>query len=132
MKYHTLLQMKVMAALPILFSLVFTILAITSCSQDAQNVKQMNQAERNASSNATADLPLRTISMPVEGMSCGSCVANVKKTVKALDGVQQVEVSLENRTAKITYAKEKVSSEQISRAITQKGYKTGEPVEIKE
>jgi copper ion binding protein len=132
MKYRTLLQMKVIAALPILFFLVITSLVISSCSQNAQNEKQINQAGRNGSSKATGDLSLRTVSMPVEGMSCGSCVANVKKTVKALDGVQHVDVSLENRTAKITYAQEKVSPEQISRAITEKGYKTGEPVEVKE
>ena len=37
---------------------------------------------------------LQTVSIPVEGMSCMSCAARVKQTLKEIEGVQHVEVSL--------------------------------------
>ncbi len=72
--------------------------------------------------------PTSTVTLPVEGMSCGSCVAAVKRTVKALDGVTGVEVSLEKRQARVRYQVGKVTPDRIATAIRQLGYRTGEPV----
>jgi copper ion binding protein len=68
-----------------------------------------------------------TIVIPVEGMVCFACAATVKKAVKSLDGVVDVEVSLEKRTAKVTYAANKLSAERIAAAINQAGYRAGMP-----
>ena len=70
----------------------------------------------------------REMTVPVEGMSCGSCVANVKQNLKPMEGVQQVSVSLEERTATLTYDPEKVTPAQVQQAINALGYKAGEPV----
>ncbi len=72
--------------------------------------------------------PTRTVILPVEGMSCGSCVASVKRTVKALDGVTEVDVSLETRQARVHYQEGKVTPDRIAAAIRELGYKTGAPV----
>ena len=61
-------------------------------------------------------------------MSCGSCVASVKRTVKGLAGVAGVEVSLETRQARIRYDESKVTPDQIAAAIRELGYKTGPPI----
>ena len=72
--------------------------------------------------------PTRAVTLPVEGMSCGSCVASVKRTVKALPGVTGIEVSLEKRQARVHYEEGKVTPDRIADAIRGLGYKTGEPV----
>ena len=69
----------------------------------------------------------RTVSIPVEGMSCVSCAARVKRTLKAIDGVQQVEVSLERREAVVRFLPDKVSPERLKSAIDALGYKAGTP-----
>lgn len=69
-----------------------------------------------------------TVSLPVEGMSCASCVASVKRTVKALEGVTSVEVSLAERRARVRYDESKVTPAQIAAAISELGYNTGPPV----
>src|SRR5258708_11835801 len=69
-----------------------------------------------------------TVSIPVEGMSCESCVASVKQTAKGIDGVRSTEVDLAKRRARIEYVEGRTSPEQISAAIRQLGYKTGTPV----
>ena len=68
------------------------------------------------------------MTIPVEGMSCNSCVANVKSTLKPMEGVEKVAVSLAERNATISYDPRKVTPEQVQKAINDLGYKAGEPV----
>jgi len=75
-----------------------------------------------------AATPTRMVVLPVEGMSCGACVASVKRTVSALEGVTGVEVSLETRQARVHYEDGKVTPDRIAAAIRELGYKTGAPV----
>src|SRR5229473_4994223 len=60
---------------------------------------------------------LKTVDIPVDGMACVVCAATVKKAVKSLDGVSRVEVSLEKRTARVTYAAGRLWPDRIVAAI---------------
>ena len=73
---------------------------------------------------------LKTVVIPVEGMACVACAARIKKAVKSLDGVSYVEVSLEKRTAQVTYAAHKLTPDRIVAAIDELGYKAGTPEEV--
>jgi copper ion binding protein len=68
---------------------------------------------------------IKTVSVPVEGMSCVSCAARVKRTLKGIDGVQHVEVSLERREAVVRFVPDKVTPERLEAAINELGYKAG-------
>ena len=57
----------------------------------------------------------------VEGMMCQHCVRHVTKALEGLDGVESVEVSLEEKTAKLTLSSP-VSNETITAALTEAGY----------
>jgi copper chaperone len=46
---------------------------------------------------------METTVVKVNGMTCMGCVASVKKVLTAIDGVQQVDVSLEKAQATIVY-----------------------------
>jgi copper chaperone CopZ len=69
-----------------------------------------------------------TVAIPIEGMTCASCAAQVKKALRALDGVSDVEVSLEHRIARVRYAPDKVTPEDLVGAINHLGYKAGPPI----
>jgi len=71
----------------------------------------------------------KTVTIPVKGMSCGACVANVKRHVAAVKGVQAVQVSLEKREATVTYTAGTVSPEQLVKTINGLGYQGGKPVD---
>lgn len=59
--------------------------------------------------------------LKVDGMMCPHCQANVKKTLESIEGIAEVEVSLENKEA--TFMAEKsVSEEEIKQAIMDAGY----------
>jgi len=72
---------------------------------------------------------LRTVAIPVEGMSCVSCVASVTRALNRIEGVSDVEVSLEDREAKVIIIEGKVQLPDLGKAIEEAGYKPGEPVE---
>ncbi len=73
---------------------------------------------------------LKTVDIPVDGMECVACAANIRKIVKSLEGVSFVEVSLEKRTARVTYAVDKISPDRIVAAVDKLGYKAGIPREV--
>ncbi|OJW77805.1 MAG: hypothetical protein BGO69_01865 [Bacteroidetes bacterium 46-16] len=72
------------------------------------------------------------IKMSINGMVCMACQSTVKKAIKSLDGVTNVEVSLENKNAIVTYYPNLVKLEQIQKAVNDKGYTAGKPQEVKQ
>jgi copper chaperone len=58
----------------------------------------------------------------VAGMSCEHCKMAVTNAVSALDGVKDVEVSLENNTATVEFEESKLLLETIRKAIQAQGY----------
>ena len=74
----------------------------------------------------------KKITIPIEGMSCMACVARVKKTLSAIDGVKEVDVSLQHKNATVKYDPKKVTPEQLKKAINKTSYKAGNPQELQE
>lgn len=120
LKFKTLLM-----RLFILFFMV-TAFAITSCAQDQAKV---DQTTTNGKSKTVAT---QKIKISVDGMVCSACQSTVKKTIKSLNGVKDVEVSLENKNAFITYYSDLIKPEQIQKAVNDKGYAAGKPQEVKQ
>ena len=58
--------------------------------------------------------------LQVEGMRCNHCKANVEKALQAVAGVEQVQVSLENKTVTVTG---NTSPNEITHAIESLGFK---------
>jgi copper chaperone CopZ len=58
----------------------------------------------------------------VTGMTCGGCEVGVRRVVKKLEGVEEVEASYEDGTATVTYQAEEVTSDDIIAAIEELGY----------
>ncbi|GJM63790.1 heavy metal translocating P-type ATPase [Persicobacter diffluens] len=64
----------------------------------------------------------RHIAAQIEGMTCGSCVANVEKAIAAVEGVQEVEVNLLTQQAKIALSPQ-VKIKTIEKAVKAAGFK---------
>src|SRR5512139_620275 len=65
---------------------------------------------------------LEQISIGVEGMTCGSCVARVERAVKALPGVHDVSVNLATERATVSYDPGQIDLADIDNAIAAAGY----------
>ena len=64
--------------------------------------------------------------LDIGGMTCASCVGRVEKALAKVDGVTGASVNLANETATVTYDPKRVTTDQLSGAVTRAGY-TGTP-----
>ena len=64
---------------------------------------------------------MKKITIEIEGMSCMGCVRNVEESLKKLNGVKKVEVSLDDNKA-IIETSEEVNSEDLKSKIKEAGY----------
>jgi copper chaperone len=62
------------------------------------------------------------VTIKVEGMSCGGCVRNVTQVLKALPGVADAVVSLEDASAVVRYDPALVGLAALHQAIENAGF----------
>jgi copper chaperone CopZ len=71
--------------------------------------------------------PAETITLPIVGMTCTSCVSNVQRALKALPGVRDAVVNLELATASVKYDDGRVSIADMQQALLKAGYASPGP-----
>lgn len=67
-------------------------------------------------------ISFETLSLPVEGMTCASCVARVEKTLKKVEGVANASVNLATEKATIEFDSSRVNIEELQRVVADAGY----------
>nr|XP_012417483.1 PREDICTED: copper-transporting ATPase 2 isoform X1 [Odobenus rosmarus divergens] len=82
----------------------------TPSASDNQNLNNSEPSGHHGSHMAT--LQLR-----VDGMHCKSCVLNIEENIGQLPGVQNIQVSLENRIAQVQYDPSRLTAGALQRAI---------------
>jgi len=65
----------------------------------------------------------QTVTLRVDGMTCGGCVIGVRKVLERLDGVHKADVSYEQKRAVVTFDPGKVKVDQMIAAIKTLGYR---------
>jgi Cu+-exporting ATPase len=63
-----------------------------------------------------------TVTLPVEGMTCASCVARVEKTLKKVDGVETVSVNLATEKVTLSFVPDKTNLNQLATVVEDAGY----------
>jgi P-type Cu+ transporter len=72
---------------------------------------------------------IETLTLPVEGMTCASCVARVEKTLKKIDGVQIANVNLATEAVALSFDPARTSLDVLAKAVDGAGYKLVVPEE---
>lgn len=80
--------------------------------------------EENRKQNRSAQTLSKT-TIPIEGMSCMSCVATVKKALSSIEGVKEVSVNPQEKNTIVKFDESLTSAEQLKAAINEAGYKAG-------
>lgn len=109
----------------ILIFLAIIAVTFTSCKESEQKKEPLITKEQIQPSS------IQVVSMPINGMSCMSCVATVKRTLSRLSGVKKVNVSLQDKNAIIDYDPERVTLELMQEEINKLGYQAGLPTKLK-
>jgi len=68
---------------------------------------------------------METVTLKVEGMTCGGCVASVTRVLKATAGVGDAVVHLDTRSATVTFDPARTSVSALKSAIEDAGYAVG-------
>lgn len=65
------------------------------------------------------------VTVPVEGMTCASCVGRVERALAKLDGVEHVAVNLATERATLQLQPAETNAQDIASAIEDAGYRAG-------
>lgn len=64
----------------------------------------------------------QTVTLTVDGMTCASCPYQVEAALKEVDGVTNIDVSLAQRRAVVTFDDEKATVAALTKATTDAGF----------
>jgi copper chaperone len=65
---------------------------------------------------------METITMNVQGMTCGGCVASVTRVLKGMPGVEDVAVTLQPGAARVTFDPARTGAPALKAAVEDAGY----------
>ncbi len=60
--------------------------------------------------------------MPIEGMTCTSCVSRITRALRKVDGVDSVRVDLATDSATVAFDPKRTSLARIGQAVDRAGY----------
>lgn len=65
---------------------------------------------------------MKKLKMTISGMHCGSCAGNIERSLKKVEGVKAVSLSMMTNKG-IVETEDKVSEEELKKAVSRAGYK---------
>jgi Cu+-exporting ATPase len=68
------------------------------------------------------DVAVSSVELPVQGMSCASCVTTIEQSLRELAGVVKTSVNLASGKVKVDYLATEVSLEETKKAVESAGY----------
>ena len=72
---------------------------------------------------------VKTLTLPIEGMTCASCVTRVEKTLDKIDGVDKVNVNLATEEVTFNLSGESADLQKIAEVVEESGYKLNLPAQ---
>ncbi|SOC43915.1 copper chaperone CopZ [Ureibacillus acetophenoni] len=65
---------------------------------------------------------MQSITLNVQGMSCGHCVSAIEGSVGKLEGVNEVKVKLDDAQVEVSFNESQLPLEKIKETIEEQGY----------
>ena len=99
------------------------------CSDKCKNKFELNPHEymhkHSAASNKTTNDGIEKLQLPIQGLSCATCVNTIEKEIKKLRGIKSVAVNYASETAYVDFNNAETSTSAIISAVKNVGYQTG-------
>ncbi len=100
---------------------------VTVSYDEAANGNELVTAVIDRVQKAGFNIPTAEISLPILGMTCANCVANVERSLQKVDGVLDATVNYANEKALVRYAPGAVTRAELVAAVRRGGYDVVEP-----
>ncbi len=89
-------------------------------------VREMPRPQATQAAPSRVELPSSgDMTLPVEGMTCASCVRRIEKALSKVEGVQEATVNLATEKARVVFDPSKAGLDQFRAAVEKAGYKLG-------
>jgi len=99
-----------------------TAFAITALAFTSWTVFQAAPSAKATVDSAVIAANHQTLTFNIEKMTCAACPITVKKAMKKVEGVKDVDVDFEAKTATVNFDLAVTSAEEIAAASTNAGY----------
>ena len=96
--------------------------ALLSVAQTATPRSGVDIGSLAASETVAPAVTMKTVTLKVEGMTCGGCIYGVRKVLTRLPGVSKADVTYEHSRAVVTYDPAVVTVAKMIAAIRKLGY----------
>jgi len=113
--------MKLFKVIPFIFIAAVLFACGKTSSDNKQSENKSNTEQQNS---AATQGEIIEIKLPT--MQCGTCKKNIEKAVKKVDGVNEVNVIVKEKIAKVNYDKSKTDLNKIEGAIIMSGYQAND------
>jgi len=108
--------------------IMFAAFLITSCNKTENKTSGENKetkTEQIVTNGEVVEIKLPTV-------QCGTCKMNLTKAFKKVDGINSVDISIDNKLVKVNYDKAKTDVNKIEGAIVMAGYQANDKPSNKE
>lgn len=105
----------------IFLAIVFSLAA--GCGKTENTDKTKNENKSSGEQNVQPSANDKTIEIHTSGMTCTDCENTIKKSVKKVDGVKDVNADFKSQLVRASYDPAKTNPEKIKEAIVAAGYK---------
>ena len=112
-------QKKYFVLLTRLFS-VLLVIGITSCGKSDNQTADKKDNTQTSEVKTTADHEKAVVQLPT--IQCDMCKKTITKALQKVDGVNEIDISIEGKIANVSYDKNKTDIAKIENAITGAGY----------
>lgn len=107
---------------------VIAVLILPGCGNNSKNSDNkpsgQNQESNSNTKNSSANVEVVEIKLPT--IQCGTCKKNIESAVKKIEGVNNVNVMVKDKKAKVDYDKSKTDLSKIEGTISSAGYQANE------
>ena len=121
------------------FVLVITLFVISGCGKGDKNSTdnkssdqktEIIQGSEQTDNNSSGQTEVIEITLPT--MQCGTCKKNIEGAVKKMDGIEEINVVVKEKVAKVKYDKSKTDLNKIESVIVSAGYQANDKPANKE
>ncbi len=128
-----------MNSLKINLSVLIILVIFTGCGKNDKTATENKSSDQNTSvkqgtdkadNNASGQAEITEIKLPT--MQCSTCKKNIEGAVKKMDGIEEVDVVVKEKIAKVRYDKSKTDLNKIEGVITMAGYQANDKPANKE
>jgi len=111
------------------FAVMITLFIVSGCGKGDKNSTdnkpsdqktEIIQGSEQSGNNSSGQSEVIEIKLPT--MQCGTCKKNIEGAVKKMDGIEEINVVVKEKVAKVKYDKSKTDLNKIESVIVSAGY----------